>query len=254
MIRRPPRSTLFPYTTLFRSRFTRSSASTRSKGWINRSSVARRQASTVKGKIPASREGSATGLPMSSTSKAAPKPSMQFARYLVPAFLGLVMMLPDAHATEESVTLATRTGSLRGTLSLADSPAPGTVVLLIAGSGPTDRDGNNSLLPGRNDHLKLLAEALSSGGISSLRYDKRGVAQSVLAAGREDDLRLETYVDDAVGWAKLIKNESRFSSLTVIGHSEGSLIGMIATQRIAAERTLARSEEHTSELQSQSNL
>jgi len=200
------------------ARFTRSSASTRSKGWINRSSVARRQASTVKGKIPASREGSATGLPMSSTSKAAPKPSMQFARYLVPAFLGL----------------ATRTGSLRGTLSLADSPAPGPVVLLIAGSGPTDRDGNNSLLPGRNDHLKLLAEALSSGGISSLRYDKRGVAQSVLAAGREDDLRLETYVDDAVGWAKLIKNESRFSSLTVIGHSEGSLIGMIATQRIAA--------------------
>jgi len=153
---------------------------------------------------------------------------------LVPAILGLVLMLPDALATEESVTLATRTGGLRGTLSLADSSTPGPVVLLIAGSGPTDRDGNNSLLPGRNDHLKLLAEALGSRGISTLRYDKRGVGQSVLAAGRESDLRLESYVDDAVAWVERIKNDPRFSSLTVIGHSEGSLIGMIATQGIAA--------------------
>jgi len=153
---------------------------------------------------------------------------------LVSAILGLVLMLPDALATEESVTLATRTGGLRGTLSLADSSTPGPVVLLIAGSGPTDRDGNNSLLPGRNDHLKLLAEALGSRGISTLRYDKRGVGQSVLAAGRESDLRLESYVDDAVAWVERIKNDPRFSSLTVIGHSEGSLIGMIATQGIAA--------------------
>ena len=154
---------------------------------------------------------------------------------LLPVLLGLVLILPGALAAEESVSLATRAGSLSGTLSFANPSAHGPVVLLIAGSGPTDRDGNNPLLPGRNDHLKLLAEALGSRGISSLRYDKRGVAQSVLAAGREDDLRLETYVDDAVAWAKLIKNDSRFSSLTVIGHSEGSLIGMIATQRIAAD-------------------
>src|SRR6266853_4869183 len=152
----------------------------------------------------------------------------------VPLVLGLVLSLSHALAAEESVTLATRAGSLAGTLSIANPSAPGPIAVLIAGSGPTDRDGNNFLLPGHNDHLKLLAEALGSRGIASLRYDKRGVAQSVLAAGREDNLRLETYVDDAVGWAKLIKNESRFSSLTVIGHSEGSLIGMIATQRIAA--------------------
>jgi pimeloyl-ACP methyl ester carboxylesterase len=149
-------------------------------------------------------------------------------------FLSLVLILPDALAAEENIALATRTGSLHGTLSLANPPAPGPVVLLIAGSGPTDRDGNSSLLPGRNDHLKLLAEALGSRGISSLRYDKRGVAQSVAAAGRENDLRFETYVDDAVAWAERIKNDSRFSSLTIIGHSEGSLIGMIATQRVTA--------------------
>ena len=148
--------------------------------------------------------------------------------------LGFALVLPHALAAEESVTLATRAGSLAGTLSIANPSAPGPIVLLIAGSGPTDRDGNNSLLPGRNDHLKLLAQALDSRGISSLRYDKRGVAQSSPAAGKEGDLRFETYVDDAVAWAERIKNDPRFSSLTVIGHSEGSLIGMIATRRIAA--------------------
>ena len=153
---------------------------------------------------------------------------------MAPVILGLVLVLSDALATEENITLATPTGSLRGTLLLANSRAPGPVVLLIAGSGPTDRDGNNFLLPGRNDHLKLLAEALGARGISSLRYDKRGVAQSLDAALREEDLRFETYVDDAVDWARRIKGDSRFSSLTVIGHSEGSLVGIIAARRIEA--------------------
>lgn len=148
--------------------------------------------------------------------------------------LGLALVPHHALAAEESVSLASRAGSLGGTLLLANPSAPGPVVLLIAGSGPTDRDGNNSLLPGRNDHLKLLAIALGSRGISSLRYDKRGVARSAQAARREEDLRFETYVDDAVAWAERIKSDPRFSSLTVVGHSEGSLIGMIAAQRIAA--------------------
>ena len=105
------------------------------------------------------------------------------------------------------------------------------VALLIAGSGPTDRDGNNPLLPGTNNHLKLFAEALVSRGIASLRFDKRGVGQSVRAAGREEDLRFEDFVDDAVGWAEQLKGDARFTTLTIIGHSEGSLIGILASQR-----------------------
>ena len=54
-------------------------------------------------------------------------------------------------------------------------------VVLIGGSGPTDRDGNNSLLPLRIDLLKQIAELLAKNGIASLRYDKRGVAASAAA-------------------------------------------------------------------------
>src|ERR1700683_1847311 len=50
-------------------------------------------------------------------------------------------------------------------------PSPG--VVLVAGSGPTDRDWNSPLLPGANGSAKLIAEAFARAGIASLRYDKR---------------------------------------------------------------------------------
>ncbi|MEH0007260.1 MAG: hypothetical protein V6Z82_00860 [Flavobacteriales bacterium] len=35
------------------------------------------------------------------------------------------------------------------------------LVIVIPGSGPTDRDGNSKLLPGKNDAFKLLANSLA---------------------------------------------------------------------------------------------
>src|SRR5262249_36262429 len=86
-----------------------------------------------------------------------------------------------------------------------------------------------------NNSLKYLAEGLATQGIASVRYDKRGVAESKKAAAREADLRFETYIDDAVLWGKQLRADKRFSTLIVIGHSEGSLIGMIAAQKMNAD-------------------
>jgi pimeloyl-ACP methyl ester carboxylesterase/predicted N-acetyltransferase YhbS len=47
---------------------------------------------------------------------------------------------------------------------------------------------------------------------------------------RESDLRFETYVEDAAGWLDLLAADARFSGLAVTGHSEGSLIGMLAAK------------------------
>lgn len=140
-----------------------------------------------------------------------------------------------AHAAED-VTLTTPTGKLFGMLEVPASAKAGMpVVLIIAGSGPTDRDGNSPLLPGKNDSLKLLALGLAARGIASLRYDKRGAAASRAAAGSESDLRFNTYVDDALGWVRSLRADKRFTRLTIAGHSEGSLIGMIAAQRASAD-------------------
>lgn len=148
-------------------------------------------------------------------------------------------------ATEEAVKLETPTGNLYGTLLLPQSKRKVPVVLIIAGSGPTDRDGNSPLLSGANNSLKLLAEGLAAQGIASLRYDKRGVGESgkdmLLAAKntgkmpREEDLLFDTYIDDAVIWGQRLRADKRFSIITIAGHSEGSLIGMVASQKMKAD-------------------
>jgi pimeloyl-ACP methyl ester carboxylesterase len=131
--------------------------------------------------------------------------------------------------------LDTPGGKLHGTLELPAVCSPCTVVLLISGSGPTDRDGNSAAFPGPNNSLKYLAEGLAAGGVASLRYDKRGVGESRAAARAEADLRFDDYIADAVLWGQRLRADKRFSALVVAGHSEGSLVGMVAAQRLGAE-------------------
>lgn len=101
--------------------------------------------------------------------------------------------------------------------------------MLIAGSGPTDMDGNNPMM--KNNSLKFLAEGLALKSIASLRFDKRGIASSASAGKEESKLRLEDYVNDVTGWIDLLAKDKRFTGITVAGHSEGSLIGMLTCRK-----------------------
>ncbi|HEY2067833.1 MAG TPA: alpha/beta fold hydrolase [Gemmatimonadaceae bacterium] len=135
----------------------------------------------------------------------------------------------------EPIRLATAGGTLEGTLTYPTSPAPWPVVLLVSGSGPTDRDGNTAGLPGPNNSLRMLAEGLAGRGIASVRYDKRGIAASRAAGLSEADLRFDTFADDAAAWIRQLRGDARFTTITVVGHSEGSLLGMLAAQRAGAD-------------------
>lgn len=132
----------------------------------------------------------------------------------------------DSSFLEMPLVLHTNTGSIFGTLTLPKNFKNGKVALIIAGSGPTDRNGNNPMMT--NNSLQMLAHGLAERNIASLRYDKRGIGESKSAIKKEADLRFDDYVNDAKGWIDLLKNDKRFSKVIVIGHSEGSLIGMIA--------------------------
>ena len=132
--------------------------------------------------------------------------------------------------SEETAVLKTSTGDIMGSL-ITVSKEKHPVALIIAGSGPTDRNGNNPAM--KNNSLQQLATDLAANGISSLRYDKRGIAASKAAAKDESNLRFEDYVADARAWINMLKQKKEFSRLVVIGHSEGSLIGMIAGQTLA---------------------
>lgn len=135
----------------------------------------------------------------------------------------------------QPMRLVTATGTLHGTLELPAGRGPFPVALIIAGSGPTDRNGNDKSLGLDTDCYKLLAQYLVRRGIASLRYDKRGAADDLVLALPESQLRFETYVSDAVEWGEKLRHDPRFSTLTVIGHSEGSLIGMLAARKIPAD-------------------
>lgn len=144
-------------------------------------------------------------------------------------FTGLV----QATVLQRPVSLDTGNGELHGSLLLPKSDTPVPVVLIISGSGPTDRDGNNPD-GGRNDSLKRLAWVLAKHNIASVRYDKRGVAASLAATPDERNLTLDAYVADAVAWGRQLKTDPRFGKLILLGHSEGALIASLAAPAVDA--------------------
>lgn len=131
----------------------------------------------------------------------------------------------------EIVQADLKNGTIKGLLETPKHEGPFPVMIIIAGSGPTDKDGNTIANPGKNNSLKMLAESLAEKGIASIRYDKRGIGENMQLAGKEEDLRFEQYIDDAAAWVQFAKKDGRFSKVGIIGHSEGSLIGMAAAKK-----------------------
>ncbi|WP_255367907.1 S9 family peptidase [Psychrobacillus sp. OK032] len=133
------------------------------------------------------------------------------------------------------VEVKVKDGIIFSQLEIPQGEGPFPLMVIIAGSGPTDRNGNSIALPGKNNSLKMLAEDLAVEGVATLRYDKRGVGNNTGLAGKEEDLRFEQYIDDAAALVQFAKVDERFSKVGIIGHSEGSLIGMVASQKADAD-------------------
>lgn len=127
----------------------------------------------------------------------------------------------QATPAPRDISLASDPGPLAGTLLDAGPGAP--AALIIAGSGPTDRDGNSPLGIIASTY-RLLAEGLAAEGITTLRYDKRGIAGSAAAAVPEADLRFDSFVADARAFAARLRAETGQPCVWLIGHSEGALI------------------------------
>lgn len=146
----------------------------------------------------------------------------------------------QATVLQRPISLDTGTGELFGSLLLPKSDQPVPVVLIISGSGPTDRDGNNPD-GGRNDSLKRLAWVLAKHNVASVRYDKRGVAASLAATPDERNLSVEAYVADAQAWGRKLKSDPRFGPLILLGHSEGALIASLAAPSVDAAAVISMS-------------
>ena len=134
---------------------------------------------------------------------------------------------------EKTVAIPVKGCLIEGTLR---SPVTSTkkIAVIIAGSGPTDRNGNNPLGVKAGSY-RMIAEELAKQQIASFRYDKRGVGKSTVKNFRESDLVFDDYINDVVAIVGYLGDSLGFPDIYLVGHSEGSLVGMIAAQRKAVK-------------------
>jgi len=123
----------------------------------------------------------------------------------------------------EDITISVGTRSVPATVVTPTEPGPWPGIVLLAGSGPTDRDWNSPMLPAKNGSGKLLAEELAKHGAVVIRYDKAGVGGNpgVPIA----DFTLDTYRDEQVQVLAALRArpDVRKDRVFVVGHSEGGL-------------------------------
>ncbi len=119
---------------------------------------------------------------------------------------------------------------IKGTLFSPEKVTSKTkLVILIAGSGPTNRSGN-STIGGINNSLKYLAEGLTRNGFAVFSYDKRIFAQMINKTIDEKTLSFEDFINDAKDVVTYFKAQKKYAKIIIAGHSEGSLIGMVASK------------------------
>ena len=117
--------------------------------------------------------------------------------------------------------------TMEGTLVVPSGDGPFPAVVMVAGSGPTDRDWNTPLLIGTNGSARLLAEAFARAGLASLRYDKRASgprAREVVMAmiGR---VSMQSHLDELAAAVRHLASDPRVrrDRIFIVGNSEGTL-------------------------------
>jgi len=135
-----------------------------------------------------------------------------------------------ANKKDKEVSIELKEGTLYGSLLVPGGKKPKMVVLLLPGSGPTDRNCNSSLGLTSNSFM-MLAEELYEKGIATLRVDKRASGKSLPTfINSLDSIMFLDFYSDAMEWMSFLKKDKRFSKIIVAGHSQGSLIGMLVAK------------------------
>lgn len=150
------------------------------------------------------------------------------------SFLGFLLIFqltvgPTQAASEKVVEAAGPLGPLKGIHTTPDR-ASAPVILIIPGSGPTDRDGNNPQGVSASTY-KYLAKELAELQVQSVRIDKRGMFSSHAAIKDANQVTLEDYADDVHSWIRTIHSETNVACVWLLGHSEGGLVALVSAQR-----------------------
>lgn len=153
---------------------------------------------------------------------------MKNAIYTIVLLLNLSLLAQNNIVSEE-ILLINDSIKLPGTLTYDKNIKKQPLIIFIHGSGNVDRNGNQAGVNSNANYIKLLSDSLTERGIAFYRYDKRTATLENLKFAM-NDLNFNRFVEDVELAINHFKNDSRFSSVSLIGHSQGSLIGMLASK------------------------
>lgn len=133
----------------------------------------------------------------------------------------------NAGGISREVTWNIGATTVAATITQPDGPGPHPGVVLVPGSGLTDRDWRSQGLPGTNGSASLLAAELAKAGFAVIRYDKRFTGP--YAAGNlpllHGKISFQSHIEEIAGAVRLLKkspgvDQGRIFALT---NSEGAI-------------------------------
>ncbi len=117
---------------------------------------------------------------------------------------------------------------LPGTLSFIATDKKLPLVIYVHGSGNIDRNGNQAGIAVKANYIKMLSDSLIKKGIAFYRFDKRTATSSNIAQLIKTKIKFLPLVRDVQIGVSNFKKDTRFSSIHLVGHSQGSLVAMLA--------------------------
>ena len=126
--------------------------------------------------------------------------------------------------SEKELNIPSEKVTVNGTLLVPTTNKNVPLVIIIPGSGTVDRNG------GSGNYLNQLAHALAHDTIATYRFNKSSIVLSKKEGFKEEDVSFDDFIVDAIAVIDYFKDQEQFSHIVVAGHSQGSLVGMIAGQ------------------------
>ena len=137
-----------------------------------------------------------------------------------------------AQIKKEEITIYNNAIQLPGTLTYTSNSSP--LIIWVHGSGSVTRDGNQS------QYIKQFREAITTkNNIAFFSYDKRIATPANSKLIKEKGLDISDLVADVNSVVNHFKNDNRFSKIILIGHSQGSLVAMMALANVDKYISLA---------------
>jgi uncharacterized protein len=145
----------------------------------------------------------------------------------------------EVAATSSDVSFAVDGTKTYGTLEIPAhrSGQHLAAALLLAGSGPTDRNGNQPAQNVTPQTLKLVAGVLAQQGIMTLRFDKYFTGQTGAGTFASDpgNIDLNAYIRQADAAYVFLRAQQAADRqhMLVVGHSEGGFYAMLVADTVA---------------------